>query len=443
MLNFSFQFDRGPDHKRVVTWLSLVLVTLGYLCGLIGQLGHAQTAVALAPLPQLQFFDQTGLPLAFGCVFTYQTGTTTPQDTYTDSSGLTKNQNPVILSAGGSANIWLIAGQGYSFRLKSSGGSNCSSGSTLYTVNGIGLTGSTVLTTAVPYSASPTFTDAAQNQLFTMTLTGNATSNPMTFVGVTPPGIITFQITQDGSGSHSFSYPSNIVGGATISSTANVTTQQTFLWNGTNATALGPATYEFSPSSTAFGVTNFYDFGLTASSIVCDDANKQLTSSGCGSFYSVNYNGQTVAPGGSGNVNPGTSPHTLAINQGNGNAITGVSLAAHQYAVGEGASADPAAVTVPDCQDSLGKHLNYTQSGDSWTCGTSVPASAAGDYVQSTTLSGCGATCTYNFAHTFTAIHSCVCSGEGGSCNVASKSTSSCTINTTVGTNDVTVSGVY
>ena len=164
----------------------------------------AQTAVVLAPVPQLQFLDQTGTPLAFGCVFTYETNSTTPLATYTDNTGTTENQNPVILTAGGSANIWLLAGQAYAFRVKSAGGDKCASGSTLYTVNGIG-GGSTTLTTVVPYSATPAFMVAAQNQLFEITLTGNASAQPLTFVGVTPPSYISFQITQDASGGHTFS----------------------------------------------------------------------------------------------------------------------------------------------------------------------------------------------------------------------------------------------
>lgn len=73
----------------------------------------------------------------------------------------------------------------------------------------------------------------------------------------------------------------------------------------------------------------------------------------------------------------------------------------------------------------------------------SVSNAITGDYVQASTVSGCGATCTFTYAHTYSVIHSCVCSGEGGSCNVVSKTTSVCTINTTVGTNDIIVSGVY
>jgi hypothetical protein len=37
---------------------------------------------------------------------------------------------------------------------------------------------------------------------------------------------------------------------------------------------------------------------------------------------------------------------------------------------------------VPDCTDTAGNHLNYTQSGDTWSCGTSVPANV----VTTTTL---------------------------------------------------------
>jgi len=199
----------------------------------------AQTAVVLAPTPRFTQLDNSGRPLSFGCVFTYQVASTTPLATYTDYTGVTVNPDPVILTAGGTANIWLLAGQAYTFRVKSAGGTNCASGSTLYTVDGIG-GGSSVLTTAVTYSTTPTFIDAAQIQLFTITLTGNASAQPMSFVGVTPPGLIYFQITQDGSGGHTFAWPANTVGGCTIAAGAGQVTTQAFIYNGTNATATGP-----------------------------------------------------------------------------------------------------------------------------------------------------------------------------------------------------------
>ena len=234
MPKFRVHLRRPQWLVRAVTkcWLLAVLLTFGALAA-------AQTAVVLAPVPQLQFFDQSGRPLAFGCVFTYQVASTTPLGTYTDYTGVTQNANPVILSAGGSANIWLQAGQAYTFKVMSSGGSNCSSGSTLYSVNGIG-GGASTLTSVITYSSTPVFIVSAQNQLFEITLTGNASAQPLSFVAITPPSVIFFQITQDASGGHTFSWPANSVGGCTIGAAANQVTTQEFLYDGVNATATGP-----------------------------------------------------------------------------------------------------------------------------------------------------------------------------------------------------------
>ena len=339
---------RFLDHQWGVTFFALVLL-------LSSTFVHSQsTPVVLAPLPQLQFFDQTGIPLAFGCVFTYQTNTTTPLVTYTDNTGITQNPLIVPLTAGGSANIWLIAGQAYTFRVVSAGGTNCASGSTLYTVNGIG-GGSTTLTTVVPYSATPAFQVAAQNQLFEITLTGNASAQPLTFVGITPPSYITFQITQDSSGSHTWSWPANSVGGCTIGPGANQVTTQMFVYDGVNATAIGPCITGTGP---IISTGTIFDYGLGANASVCTNASFQLVSgSSCTSVLNVTYNGQTVGPGGSGNVNVGAAAHSIALNQGNGNAITGLLLAANQIAVGA-TSANPTASTIPTC--TAGTHLFFS-----------------------------------------------------------------------------------
>lgn len=52
-------------------------------------------------------FDSSGNPLSGGKVYTYESGTTTPKTTYTDSGEGTPNDNPVILNARGEADIWL------------------------------------------------------------------------------------------------------------------------------------------------------------------------------------------------------------------------------------------------------------------------------------------------------------------------------------------------
>lgn len=257
------------------------------ICVLIlGITARCQTAVVLAPLPQLQYFDQSGRPLSFGCVFTFISGTTTPLSTYTDSTGSTLNANPVVLSGGGSANIWLQAGALYTMRLKASGGTNCASGTQQYTINGIG-GGASQTVTPVPYSPTPQFIDTAQNQLFTMTLTGDAVSLPLSAATVQPPGLVTWQITQDGVGGHLFTWPANVIGGATIGSSAGQVTTQMFIWNGTNATAIGPATTGPGPAE-AIG-----SFALGASQYLSavQGAGNKIATAASGSFA----NGHLIA----------------------------------------------------------------------------------------------------------------------------------------------------
>ena len=70
----------------------------------------------LTPVAKMQFFDVTGAPLVGGLLYTYSAGTTTPQVTYTDSTGAQANTNPVVLNARGEADIWLGAAT-YKFRL--------------------------------------------------------------------------------------------------------------------------------------------------------------------------------------------------------------------------------------------------------------------------------------------------------------------------------------
>lgn len=100
-------------------------------------LAKAQTSVALAGSPQFSSFLSNGQPNAFGCVFTYQSGTSTPFPTFSEFTGTVQNPNPVVLSAGGTANIWFQTSGLYRVIVKTSGGTNCASGSTLYTVDGV------------------------------------------------------------------------------------------------------------------------------------------------------------------------------------------------------------------------------------------------------------------------------------------------------------------
>jgi hypothetical protein len=80
-------------------------------------------AVNLSPIGNgFQFFNNDGLPLNAGKIFTYQAGSTTPLSTFTDSSGLIANTNPIILGTDGRppSTIWLTEGFFYKFVLATS-----------------------------------------------------------------------------------------------------------------------------------------------------------------------------------------------------------------------------------------------------------------------------------------------------------------------------------
>lgn len=70
-----------------------------------------------------QFFSNTGVPLAGGLIYTYIAGTTTPQATYTNSTGIIPHSNPIVLDSSGRVNeIWLTSGVTYKFIIRDSAG---------------------------------------------------------------------------------------------------------------------------------------------------------------------------------------------------------------------------------------------------------------------------------------------------------------------------------
>lgn len=71
----------------------------------------------LVPFPRFRAFDDNGLPLAFGKLYTYVANSSTPRVTYKDQGGVTQNTNPVILDANGEADVWLLDGLYYKFDL--------------------------------------------------------------------------------------------------------------------------------------------------------------------------------------------------------------------------------------------------------------------------------------------------------------------------------------
>ena len=72
-----------------------------------------------------QFFDNNGVILSGGKIYTYAAGTTTPQVTYTNSSGTTPHANPIVLDSAGrvpGGEIWVLAGVLYKFTLETAAG---------------------------------------------------------------------------------------------------------------------------------------------------------------------------------------------------------------------------------------------------------------------------------------------------------------------------------
>lgn len=100
-------------------------------------------SVQLSPTPVFKAFDNNGAPLFGGQLFTYAAGTTTPQATFTDSTGVTQNTNPIVLNPRGECNLWLTASAAYKLQLQDS------FGNIIWTVDNITVSPQPQLITAV------------------------------------------------------------------------------------------------------------------------------------------------------------------------------------------------------------------------------------------------------------------------------------------------------
>jgi hypothetical protein len=80
-------------------------------------------SVNLSPLGGVaaQFFNNDGVPLAGGLIYTYAAGTNTPSATYTTGAGTIAHSNPIVLDSAGripTGEIWLTDGVAYKFVIK-------------------------------------------------------------------------------------------------------------------------------------------------------------------------------------------------------------------------------------------------------------------------------------------------------------------------------------
>ena len=83
-----------------------------------------------------QYFDNNGVPLAGGLIYTYQVGSSTPLVTYQDNGGTIANSKPIVLDSSGRVpnEIWMLTGYSYKFIIQSSTGASLISLDNLYPI---------------------------------------------------------------------------------------------------------------------------------------------------------------------------------------------------------------------------------------------------------------------------------------------------------------------
>lgn len=157
-------------------------------------------AFSLAPMIKQRYLDSNGNPLAGGKLYSYQANTSTPQATYTDSTGVTPNANPVILDANGEANVWLDVSLSYKFILKDS------TDATQWTVdNVVGLITNNAVSTAALQDGSVTTAKLADDAVTSAKLADDAsidanravTTNHIRDSAVTAAKLASLAVTRD------------------------------------------------------------------------------------------------------------------------------------------------------------------------------------------------------------------------------------------------------
>lgn len=131
----------------------------------------------LAPVFRQRFFDQNGVPLAGGKLYSYVAGTTTLQGTYSNATGTT-NTNPVVLDSQGYGDVWLDPTLAYKFVLQDAGSV------TLWTADNVTVTTSGISTwnTNTTYAQGALVQDNSGYGLLYVSLISNNVGNALTNV---------------------------------------------------------------------------------------------------------------------------------------------------------------------------------------------------------------------------------------------------------------------
>jgi hypothetical protein len=119
----------------------------------------------------VQQLTNAGLPLSGGKVYIYSAGTVTPINSYTDSTGVTLNANPIILNSAGRLpnSIWIASNTAHKMVLKDSTGNTLSTIDSMYGIND-------------PYNLNTTINNLP---------TGGGTANAQTVTNATPQTALT------------------------------------------------------------------------------------------------------------------------------------------------------------------------------------------------------------------------------------------------------------
>lgn len=220
----------------------------------------AQVAVSPILQPHVTFVDASGAPCA-GCKFySYAAGTSTPLATYTDSSGVSQNTNPIILDAAGGAQIW-PSNNSYKFVLTDA------LGSLLWSVDNVkgGGAGGGICGPAgaiqIANSAVNGLTCDTTITINSITHTINVGTLPLNHVTIAPvgvPTIWTFDTTSPATALSSLGALGDGAGTTTPNllalSTASphVVTYSGAIPNGTTATTQSPGDNSTKPATTAY-----------------------------------------------------------------------------------------------------------------------------------------------------------------------------------------------